>query len=96
MRPDGVPASSGLTNDTIATCANASLGAANQGFHDTRVMPYIGMTIAGWVWYQGENDMHNFFGNSALKTGYVEIRSTRLIHPCIHASIHASMVALPR
>lgn len=59
-----------LTNDTIATCANASLGAANQGFHDTRVMPYIGMTIAGWVWYQGENDMHNFFGNSALKTGY--------------------------
>jgi hypothetical protein len=26
------------------------------------------MTFKGFVWYQGENDMHNFFGNSAMHT----------------------------
>ncbi len=59
-----------LTNETIGTCANASKSAANQEWHDTRVMPYTGMTVKGWIWYQGENDMHNLFGNSAQKTGY--------------------------
>ena len=33
-------------------------------------MPYAAMTLKGWVWYQGENDMHGYFGNSALGTGY--------------------------
>jgi hypothetical protein len=28
------------------------------------------MTIKGWAWYQGENNMHNLFGNSAQGTGY--------------------------
>eukprot|EP00937_MAST-01D_sp_MAST-1D-sp2_P001167 g1167.t1 len=59
-----------LTNQTIAQCANASLGSSNQQWHDQRVLPYVGTTVAGWVWYQGENDMHGFFGNSALRTGY--------------------------
>ena len=59
-----------LSNDTIATCANASISAANQEWHDQRVLPYVDMTIKGWVWYQGENDMHGTFGNSALGTGY--------------------------
>ncbi len=59
-----------LTNETISTCANASISAANQEWHDSRVMPYVDMTVKGWVWYQGENDMHNLFGNSAQKSGY--------------------------
>ena len=33
-------------------------------------MPVVDMSIKGWVWYQGENDMHNYFGNSAMNTGY--------------------------
>ena len=28
------------------------------------------MTLKGWVWYQGENNMHGFFGNSADQSGY--------------------------
>lgn len=59
-----------LTNDSIATCANASISDSNQKWHDARVMPYVGMTLKGFLWYQGENDMHNLFGNSALHTGY--------------------------
>lgn len=59
-----------LDNRTIATCANTSISAANGEWHETRVMPYIDMTVKGWVWYQGENDMHGVFGNSGRKTGY--------------------------
>ena len=59
-----------LDNTTIATCANASISGSNQQWHDSRVLPYIGMTVKGWVWYQGENDMHNLFGNSAMNSGY--------------------------
>ena len=39
-----------LTNETISTCANASISAANQEWHDSRVMPYVDMTVKGWVW----------------------------------------------
>ena len=59
-----------LSNETIATCTNASISAANQEWHDQRVLPYVDMTIKGWVWYQAENNMHGFFGNSAKKSGY--------------------------
>lgn len=59
-----------LSNETIATCSQAAQSSSNQMWHDARVLPYIGTTVKGWVWYQGENDMHNFFGNSALNSGY--------------------------
>ena len=39
-----------LTNETIASCKNASISGSNQEWHDQRVMPYIGMTVKGWVW----------------------------------------------
>jgi len=41
-----------LDNGTLATCANTSISAANAEWHDSRVMPYVDMTIKGWVWYQ--------------------------------------------
>ena len=25
-----------------------------------RVLPYVNMSLKGWIWYQGENDMHGF------------------------------------
>ena len=40
-----------LTNETIATCQYAGRSAANQEWHDSRVLPYTGMTVKGWVWY---------------------------------------------
>lgn len=59
-----------LDNKTISTCKNASIGAGNQKYHDERVLPYVNMTLKGWIWYQGENDMHGSHGNSALGYGY--------------------------
>ena len=47
------------TNDTIATCANASLSSSNQMLFDENVRPYVGMTVKGFAWYQGENNMHD-------------------------------------
>ena len=37
-----------LSNDTIATCTEASISKANQEWHDTRVLPYVDMSIKGW------------------------------------------------
>jgi sialate O-acetylesterase len=59
-----------LTNASISTCAQAAVSASNQEWHDERVVPYLGMTLKGWIWYQGENDMHNYFGNSIRHSGY--------------------------
>ena len=28
------------------------------------------MTVKGWTWYQGENNMNNVKGNAALDIGY--------------------------
>ena len=51
-------------------CSKASISPGNQKYHDTRVLPYINMTLKGWIWYQGENDMHGVHGNSYLGYGY--------------------------
>ena len=39
-----------LTNDTIASCQFTSKSASNQEFHDTRVLPYVPMTLKGFLW----------------------------------------------
>ena len=39
-----------LTNETIAKCQYASPSASNQEFHDTRVVPYLGMSLKGFLW----------------------------------------------
>jgi sialate O-acetylesterase len=41
-----------LDNTTISTCSNATLSPQNQMFHDNRVLPWVDMTLKGWVWYQ--------------------------------------------
>lgn len=65
-----------LTNESIATCSDVPLSSANQEWHDQRVMPYSHMTVKGWVWYQGENDMHNMFGNQLRHSGYACLMPT--------------------
>jgi sialate O-acetylesterase len=42
-----------LTNESIATCQFAGQSSSNQQFHDTRVAPYLGMSLKGFLWYQG-------------------------------------------
>eukprot|EP00041_Stephanoeca_diplocostata_P008440 m.125345 g.125345 ORF g.125345 m.125345 type:complete len:736 (-) comp17323_c0_seq1:544-2751(-) len=59
-----------LSNESLATCQYAGQSSSNQEWHDARVLPYVDMTIKGWTWYQGENDMHTIKGNAAAKAGY--------------------------
>lgn len=33
-------------------------------------MPFVDMTVKGWTWYQGENNMDNVKGNAADNIGY--------------------------
>ena len=42
-----------LDNETIATCKNATLSSSNGEWHETRVLPFVNVTLKGWVWYQG-------------------------------------------
>jgi hypothetical protein len=35
-----------------------------------QVMPFVDMTVKGWTWYQGENNMMNVKGNSDANVGY--------------------------
>ena len=41
-----------LSNKTIATCQSARITSKNQEYHDSRVLPYINMSLKGFVWYQ--------------------------------------------
>jgi hypothetical protein len=33
-------------------------------------MPFVDMSVKGWTWYQGENNMNDPKGNSAADVGY--------------------------
>ena len=60
-----------LPNSTIFECGQVSNNQGRYGtFFDARILPYSRMSIKGWVWYQGENNMHDFFGNPINHTGY--------------------------
>lgn len=80
-----------LDNATIATCGNVSKGPTNQMFHDQYVMPYVDMALKGFVWYQGENDMHTFFGNSLAGTGYVRLDAS--VH-CLMSQLTFTMMLI--
>ena len=33
-------------------CANSTVDSSGQEWHDARVLPYVGVTLKGWVWYR--------------------------------------------
>eukprot|EP00756_Hemistasia_phaeocysticola_P044856 Hpha_TRINITY_DN18640_c0_g1::TRINITY_DN18640_c0_g1_i1::g.115738::m.115738/K05970/SIAE; sialate O-acetylesterase len=66
----GSTAEQWTSNATSAKCRDVVTGSSSQEWFDTRVMPFSRMTVKGWTWYQGENDMGNIFGNSAQSRGY--------------------------
>ena len=35
-----------------------------------QIMPFVDMTVKGFTWYQGENNMENVKGNAAVNVGY--------------------------
>lgn len=47
-----------LTNSSIDSCEKTVVNADSQKWHDQRVLPYVDMTLKGWVWYQGLEYMH--------------------------------------
>eukprot|EP01060_Flectonema_neradi_P011037 TRINITY_DN180_c0_g1_i1.p1 TRINITY_DN180_c0_g1~~TRINITY_DN180_c0_g1_i1.p1 ORF type:complete len:608 (+),score=158.57 TRINITY_DN180_c0_g1_i1:43-1866(+) len=66
----GSTAEQWTSNQTSSLCKNVTLNAGSQEWFDTRLMPFSQMTVKGFTWYQGENDMGNVFGNSEYSTGY--------------------------
>ena len=39
-------------NVTTATCTDPSIGESPQGLWDTKVMPFVDLTVKGFLWYQ--------------------------------------------
>ena len=58
------------SNKTSSLCKNVSLDSSSQEWFDSRVVPFSQMTMKGFVWYQGENNMGSLFGNSDDSSGY--------------------------
>eukprot|EP00040_Diaphanoeca_grandis_P030561 m.180807 g.180807 ORF g.180807 m.180807 type:complete len:694 (-) comp32036_c8_seq1:248-2329(-) len=62
-------------NTTTLQCQNKTAGAPTAGkpngvLYYGMVCPFVNTTVAGWVWYQGENNMHGSPGSSLLSEGY--------------------------
>eukprot|EP00038_Savillea_parva_P008384 m.176574 g.176574 ORF g.176574 m.176574 type:complete len:812 (-) comp14199_c0_seq1:171-2606(-) len=62
-----------MENTTIAVCQNRS--SENIPWWDgelyaTQVIPFVDMTVKGWVWYQGENNMGALKGSAIENLGY--------------------------
>ena len=57
-------------NATLPQCLNVTdVGIAHNLFYGM-VCPFINMSVSGWLWYQGENNMAHMPGNSKDRTGY--------------------------
>jgi hypothetical protein len=62
-------------NTTTMHCQNKTAGGPSAGPPGGRlyygmVCPFVNMTIAGFTWYQGENNMHGSPGSSLTSEGY--------------------------
>lgn len=61
-----------MVNDTsLYECTDRTGGPAWNGhLYGTMTLPFVDMTVKGWLWYQGENNMGGTKGNSAASVGY--------------------------
>jgi len=62
-----------MNNATISTCQNRSsenIPWWNGQLFGQMVLPFVDMTVKGWVWYQGENNMGNLKGSAIENLGY--------------------------
>jgi len=59
-----------MINSTMGTCSQVGTGVWNAQLTGQQVVPFMDMTLKGWVWYQGENNMFNIKGNSDANVGY--------------------------
>lgn len=66
-----------MDNSTIDLCHNRTSPMQpiverwwESQLYATQVLPFADMTIKGWIWYQGENNMHDIKGNAQQHIGY--------------------------
>lgn len=62
-----------MVNSTVNVCSDRlaeNLPWWNAELYGQQVVPFVDMTIAGWLWYQGENSMGGTKGNSIANVGY--------------------------
>ena len=60
----------GYTSCPDSVGGNEYRDAWNGQLFAKQVMPFVDMTVKGWTWYQGENNMMNVKGNSVVNVGY--------------------------
>ena len=61
--PGAVPCPGAINATQVKTAWDGQLFAK-------QVMPFVDMTVKGWTWYQGENNMMDAKGNAAVDVGY--------------------------
>ena len=61
-----------ITNEVAQKCFGASRVAEGRShmLWDVNTVPFLDMTVRGWLWYQGENNCGGLHGNSAQSAGY--------------------------
>ena len=64
-----------MSNETLGQCKEQSLtgGAVPEcagRLYYGMTAPFANYSVAGWLWYQGENNCHGVMGNSKDGTGY--------------------------
>ena len=62
-----------LTPEIVLSCSNSTANCTSAGcgeWWEQRVVPFAGMTVKGWTWYQGENNVGSYFGNFQRNSGY--------------------------
>lgn len=53
-----------LTNEALAECRGVAVGSQNGLLFNSNIQPYLDMTLKGWAFYQGENNVATLHGNS--------------------------------
>jgi len=59
-----------MVNSTANACAMIGTGVWTGQLTGQQVVPFMDMTLKGFVWYQGENNMGNVKGNAMDGVGY--------------------------
>lgn len=77
-----------LTAEEINKCKGADIADHNSLLYTTNVMPYLDMSVKGWVWYQGENNCGGLHGNSGTSSQTASGYAFRNAHALVNASSH--------
>ncbi len=62
-----------MVNTTVAECSHllgSNIPWWNGQLYGQQVLPFVDMSVKGWLWYQGENNMGGTKGNALAGVGY--------------------------